>query len=370
MKTSKRILSAVIAVIMVFSCFMTQSLAAHITRVSVPVIYGQTEARTMLGAINEFRTGSDAWYWNETNTKKVSCTGLKKIVYDYDLEKAAMQRAAELVVSYSHTRPDGTPCFTAYESSTGAGENIAIARNTLTTASQAFVLWQENDEDYSGQGHRRNMLNKDFGAIGIGYATYKNYTCWVQEFRGEPLSTTKTAANDSSAVVPVDVLDSEILSETVNVPNQTVVLEDTGKNKTAALPEITGELKMKHTWVMENINVGVLCEWTSSDETIVKISDGKAVATGEGKATVTAVALGETITLPVTVKGTPGIKGDINNDGTINSSDALLALQCSVGRKTLTAYQTARADVDGNKTINSSDALKILQYTVGSIKTL
>ena len=59
--------------------------------------------------------------------------------------------------------------------------------------------------------------------------------------------------------------------------------------------------------------------------------------------------------------------GDVNKDGKINSTDALLALQSSVGSKTLTAEQKTLADVNKDKVVNSVDALKILQYSVGII---
>lgn len=59
--------------------------------------------------------------------------------------------------------------------------------------------------------------------------------------------------------------------------------------------------------------------------------------------------------------------GDINADGNINSSDALLTLQHSVGQITLTDDKFTRGDVTRDNIINSSDALKILQYAVGQI---
>lgn len=62
-------------------------------------------------------------------------------------------------------------------------------------------------------------------------------------------------------------------------------------------------------------------------------------------------------------------KGDVNADNAINSSDALLALQYSVGMKTLTSAQKSAADVNSDGTVNSADALKILQYSVGEIKS-
>lgn len=60
--------------------------------------------------------------------------------------------------------------------------------------------------------------------------------------------------------------------------------------------------------------------------------------------------------------------GDVNKDGRINSSDALLVLQSSVGSKTLTAEQKALADVNKDSKINSTDALQILRFSVGAIK--
>lgn len=59
--------------------------------------------------------------------------------------------------------------------------------------------------------------------------------------------------------------------------------------------------------------------------------------------------------------------GDVNNDGKINSSDALLILQSAVGKITLSTTQTLAADVNKDGKINSSDALKVLQYAVGKI---
>lgn len=64
------------------------------------------------------------------------------------------------------------------------------------------------------------------------------------------------------------------------------------------------------------------------------------------------------------------IIGDVNSDGKINSTDALLCLQHSVGKIKLEGDTFTVADVDKNGFVNSSDALKILQFSVGKIDKL
>ena len=125
------------------------------------------------------------------------------------------------------------------------------------------------------------------------------------------------------------------------------------------------------TWA-SGIKVGVPCTWASSNDRIAKISNGKVVGVSEGKTTITTTALGQKITVNVTVKGSaPAVKkGDINDDGKINSADALMVLQCSVGTISFTSDQKKKGDINGDGSINSSDALKILQYSVGLISTL
>lgn len=58
-------------------------------------------------------------------------------------------------------------------------------------------------------------------------------------------------------------------------------------------------------------------------------------------------------------------KGDVNNDGKVNSSDALLVLQHVVGLKTLSSTAFTAGDMDSNGVLNSFDALLILRKSVG-----
>jgi UPF0755 protein len=59
--------------------------------------------------------------------------------------------------------------------------------------------------------------------------------------------------------------------------------------------------------------------------------------------------------------------GDVNGDGGIDSSDARIVLQASVGKLALSTAKTEAADTDGSGSIDSSDARLILQYSVGKL---
>ena len=74
------------------------------------VEYAQTDARSMLEMVNNFRTGSEAWAWNESNTEKIFYDNLSPLTYDYELEKVAMQRRvqADKAPRRSHAESGGT----------------------------------------------------------------------------------------------------------------------------------------------------------------------------------------------------------------------------------------------------------------------
>lgn len=63
----------------------------------------------------------------------------------------------------------------------------------------------------------------------------------------------------------------------------------------------------------------------------------------------------------------PWSLGDVTRDGRVNSSDALIVLQATVGNVALDEEQQVLANVNHDARINSSDALMILQATVGNI---
>lgn len=59
--------------------------------------------------------------------------------------------------------------------------------------------------------------------------------------------------------------------------------------------------------------------------------------------------------------------GDVNQDGTVNTTDARLALQFSVSKIDLDLLEQTYADVNGDLEVNTTDARMILQRSVGKL---
>ena len=158
--------------------------------------------------LNQFRTTPGIAYWNQDNvTQTVFNTSaqntLQPLARNEALEQTARVRVLELVQLFSHTRPDGSDCFTAYPQNMLPGENIA--EGTYLSAASATNLWQEDKYDYSGQGHRRNMLDPEFTYVGIAGYYFNGFVYWIQCFGAEE----KTLDEDASFSAEDDAEDSQ-----------------------------------------------------------------------------------------------------------------------------------------------------------------
>lgn len=334
-KNSKFSLCIISILLLLTLVFSSVAAAENVFTVKVPVKYGQTEARSMLKMVNDFRTGSDSWYWNSDNKTKTQLNSLKSLVYDYELEKIAMQRAAEIAVCYAHERPNGSSCFTAYTGTMySCGENIAAG---YLTAESVFTAWQESNYMYEGQGHRRNMLNQNFTAIGIGHVYYNGYHYWVQEFRNPASNTAVTEANDSLTDVSVDILSSKIKTMNVSSDIKNITLEP---GMETAMPKINISLTLTQSWpgyspcVVKADNT-----WTVSDTSVAEISSDKLTAVKKGSTTLTASALGEIIKLPVTVSDHIAVI-DKAVEPTCTKSGKTEGSHCSLCEKILVSQET------------------------------
>lgn len=102
--------------------------------------------------------------------------GVSALTAKDELSVMANVRAEESSVSFSHTRPNGTRCFTIFAEYgmkyRAAGENLAYG---FSTPANVVAAWMNS------AGHRKNILDPDFKYIGIGYFVNANGTIYCSQ---------------------------------------------------------------------------------------------------------------------------------------------------------------------------------------------
>lgn len=105
--------------------------------------------------------------------------GLEPLVISEELTSAAVIRAEECQERFEHIRPDGSSCFTILSEMgipfMSTGENIAIGQPDVLSVMQAW---------WNSEGHRKNILNSSFQAVGVGLDVSTGTPTWVQIFTG------------------------------------------------------------------------------------------------------------------------------------------------------------------------------------------
>ena len=99
---------------------------------------------------------------------------------DANLTAAAQERAVEIATVNSHTRPDGTSCFTVLSEQgvkdAPAGENAAWGSVSPQDVMKAWM---------NSEGHRNNILDPEARKMGVGYYYNSSSTWghqWIQIF--------------------------------------------------------------------------------------------------------------------------------------------------------------------------------------------
>ena len=211
--------------------------------------------------------------------------GLSNLTLDAELTEAAMLRAVELSVFFSHTRPNGEVCFSV--SPAAAAENIAAGQSS---PAEAMSSWMNSD------GHRSNILGPSFESVGIGCVTVNGTTFWVQIFGGESTSACKeTQTKTLDTAVRID-------DDTVFILSGGFYLGDVEATDEEAIPVSTGSsIRMKPYLYLITENGGSWVQiaaktfsWESSDISLATVSNGGALKVQQiaGRFTITATTTG------------------------------------------------------------------------------
>lgn len=275
--------------------------SADYMKARIPMQYCQTEARSILPMINEMRASAeDAWVWNSDDTEKIYYNNLQPLTYDAKLEAVAMQRAAEIAVAYGHTRPNGESCFSAYPAGYGAcGENIAAG---YLSAEEVNTAWREDNFQYSGQGHRRAMLNGNYTAVGIGCVYYNGTYYWAEEFSSNNQSPEPTEPIDGDVPTVVQVKKSELLQYAIAGVEGSLTINEGDSSVT--VPEYTVTFCCNNTWPANRQTQGTLIpNWQSENPAVATVnSDYYIVGNSVGTTNLFFRFFDDTKTLTVTVK--------------------------------------------------------------------
>ncbi|MBP5492505.1 MAG: CAP domain-containing protein [Clostridiales bacterium] len=101
-----------------------------------------------------------------------AANGLAPLSWNNTLANAADIRATEIVVKWSHTRPDGSAWWTA-GARTQMGENLAFGQSS---AEEVVAAWMNS------QTHRDNILCSDYSKLGVSCYFCNGTYYWTQEF--------------------------------------------------------------------------------------------------------------------------------------------------------------------------------------------
>lgn len=240
--------------------------------------------------------------------------GLAALKMDASLLDTAMLRGFENVLYWSHTRPNGSSCFTANDLM--MGENIAYGSST---AEGVMDMWMNSE------GHRANILTARFTSIGIGCVYYEGTYYWVQCF-GEDLGTeaAKTSYKDKKADRTVLVKnDPEYYKASLYI------------SKTSLKKGETAKVSLLWDGYYMN-NSGVVFE--SSDPSVCTVNNGVLTAVGNGKAKITMYFEGNPETavsrnVSVTTGTAKKVKVTFNaNGGTVVTKSKTVAINSKLGK--------------------------------------
>ena len=114
------------------------------------------------------------------------------VTMDKNLLECAMTRAEELTVYASHTRPNGSICFSAFPYFEDPSENLAINQGTPEEVMESWI---------ESSGHYTNIMNSKNVSAGIGCYSQNGHLYWIQCSSSHAAETCTQPANQNVSPV-------------------------------------------------------------------------------------------------------------------------------------------------------------------------
>ena len=257
MKLKNKILLLVLAFIFVGFFLTNKVLATDTIDIQVKGTEEYTRAKEILDLVNKER----------------SAAGVNLLRMDYELQAAAMTRAAEISLNFDHTRPNGSS-YTSVNTKVN-GENIAY---NIKDATDIMNLWMNSE------GHKNNILYADYKSIGIGCFKNGEVYYWVQLFSVSDTTFELIKTGSQTTTNIISVLNENLKLYGKKVTNSTSSSYMNVGNKGSYLYGIYN----KNSNYVYSVGVASDYIFSSNNTSAIKInSDGTFNAVGEGNATIT-----------------------------------------------------------------------------------
>lgn len=229
----------------------------------------------------------------ELVNKERKAKGLSELKMDKDILEAAMTRAAEISISFEHTRTNATSYHTLGNGKISA-ENIAAGRSTAEYTMNQLM---------NSSGHRANILTSSFKSIGIGcFMTSGGTYYWVQNFGAKDTDVISSIPANVKKDVTIQTIDSHL----------NLIWDDTRKDTSTATLTIGGNITpsirtINDGW--DSVSTNLLNKsfnWKSSNTKVATVdANGKIIGKTVGSVTITATVKNmpnKTISMSVNVK--------------------------------------------------------------------
>ncbi len=248
------------------------------------VDFNQNEARTMLDKINEHRLA-------------LNDEDVEPLVIDYDLEKVAMQRAAEISVKFGSTRPDGE----------SAQQTLAEYGFDITSDyyfySEMMFMGDKDEADidaaynyFISTTKHRVSLEGYYCTVGIGHVKIDECDFWVVELFNGYNNLEYESPIDGRYFFPVNIPNSLVLSITPDyIYGRTSVSVGNSITAPVYLPKVR--------FIGSDIEEMTLSPlFFESEDECVRAVDGVIIGLAKGTGTIQGEILGKILSVNVEVK--------------------------------------------------------------------
>lgn len=233
--------------------------------------------------------------------------GVDALVMSKSLQQAAMQRAAEIAVYNSHTRPNGQVYSTLLPKDAVKyyiGENSSVGYNT---ASEVTEGWMKCD------AREKFILSAKFKSVGIGCVQIGGVFWWVQCYG--------TVTTDQGYVATENRTETKVVEVSYSTVNHDTYEIRAKENDANVVKVATGSGSQLQVGILADSDydfytpfIATDYTWSSSNSSVASVdSNGLVKGVSGGTATITAKSKynGRTVTKAVSVSATSLAKAKV-----------------------------------------------------------